>query len=67
MRHGWEETLAELADEYDGRLEDRGSKFVILLPNGATVWCSKTPSKLAPDRVRRDIRRALTEPRRHAC
>lgn len=67
MRHGWDRTLTELAAEYGGTLEDRGHKFAIHLPNGATVFCSKTPSKVAPDRVRRDIRKALTEPRRHAC
>lgn len=66
MRHGWERTLRDLAIEYGGELEDRGHKFAIHLPNGSTVFCSKNPSKLSPDRVRRDIRHALNEPRRHA-
>jgi len=55
----WLRKLQELAVEFKANLVDRGHKLVFELPNGASVWCAKTPSHPAPDRVRGDIRRAL--------
>lgn len=55
----WRRIVEATAARHDGRVEDRGSKLVIVLPNGRHVWCSKTPARPSPSRVDRDIRREL--------
>lgn len=58
---GWRRTITELAREFGASVRVGGRRLVIELPGGARVWTSKTPSRPAPDRVRRDIERALQQ------
>jgi hypothetical protein len=60
MQHKeWGRLLRGLAEEFKAELVDNGRRYQFKLPNGASVWCAKTPSHPAPDRVKGDIRRAL--------
>jgi hypothetical protein len=62
----WRRVVEDIADGFDATVEDRGAKLVILVPSGGSVFVSKTPSRPAPDQVRRDVRRQVIKSRSEA-